>query len=131
MIRYRTVIPKFLEFTWAVPSFRNYVVDKMGNVYSRNHGKILKPSLKDGYPYVTLFQNNKRYYKSIHRLILETFRGKCPEEMEACHNNGNKLDNNITNLRWDTHKNNCADRKKYKILTKFLSPYTSCTYRHY
>jgi len=129
MVKYKTVIPGFLSFTRGIPNHRDYAVDKMGNVYNRNHGKILKPYLRKGYLSVTLCQNNKRYQKSVHRLILETFRGKCPDGMEACHNNGDKLDNNVTNLRWDTHKNNCGDRNKYKILTKFLSPYTSYTYK--
>lgn len=30
--------------------------------------------------------------------------------MESCHNDGNRRNNVATNLRWDTHKSNCADR---------------------
>jgi len=29
--------------------------------------------------------------------------------MEACHNDGNNLNNELENLRWDTHKNNIGD----------------------
>ncbi len=131
VVKYKTVIPRFLNFTWGVPNFSGYVVDKSGNIYSRNSGKILKPYIKKGYPTVGLYRNNIKYNRKIHRLMLETFRGKCPDGMESCHNNGNKLDNKLTNLRWDTHKNNCSDRKIYKIITEFLSPYASYTYRHY
>jgi hypothetical protein len=31
--------------------------------------------------------------------------------MEACHNNGAKEDNRLANLRWDTRKNNHADKR--------------------
>lgn len=48
-----------------------------------------------------------------HRLVLEAFVGPCPDGMEACHNNGDRTDNRIENLRWDTAKANQADRKKH------------------
>jgi len=37
----------------------------------------------------------------------------CPKGMEACHNDGNRLNNKINNLRWDTLSNNQLDRKKH------------------
>lgn len=36
--------------------------------------------------------------------------GPCPDGMEACHNNGDQLDNRIENLRWDTHSANIYDQ---------------------
>lgn len=33
--------------------------------------------------------------------------------MECCHNNGNKRNNFVGNLRYDTHKNNCKDQIKH------------------
>lgn len=53
----------------------------------------------------------------IHRLVLLAFIGPCPESMEACHNDGNRDNNQLRNLRWDTHKNNCADRAIHKTNT--------------
>lgn len=49
----------------------------------------------------------------VHRLILEAFRGTCPDGLEACHNDGDPLNNRLENLRWDTHKSNVADRKRH------------------
>lgn len=46
----------------------------------------------------------------VHRLVLETFRGKCPDGMEACHKDGNPQNNQLSNLRWGTPKANAADR---------------------
>lgn len=49
----------------------------------------------------------------IHRLVLMTFVGHCPKNMEGCHNDGNPKNNHVDNLRWDTRKNNEADKDKH------------------
>lgn len=46
----------------------------------------------------------------VHRLVLEAFVGPCPEGMEGCHGDGDPANNVLSNLRWDTHKNNMDDR---------------------
>jgi hypothetical protein len=55
-----------------------------------------------------------QYYEgvnqAIHRLVLETFVGECPEGNEALHNNGNYLDNRLSNLRWGTRSENSKDK---------------------
>lgn len=66
-----------------------------------------------GYPHLKLFRDKKRYPRSVHILVLQAFVGPCPEGMECCHNDGNKTNNWITNLRWDTPKANQNDRKKH------------------
>lgn len=43
------------------------------------------------------------------RLILTTFVGPCPQDYEACHNNGNPFDDRVENLRWDTASANNRD----------------------
>ena len=48
--------------------------------------------------------------RSVHRLVLLAFVGPCPDGLEACHADGNRTNNVLSNLRWDTHKSNCADR---------------------
>jgi len=37
---------------------------------------------------------------SVHRLVLEAFRGKAPEGFVANHVNGRKWDNRLANLEW-------------------------------
>jgi hypothetical protein len=53
----------------------------------------------------------RNYY--VHRLVLEAFVGPCPPGMLACHNDGNTANNDVGNLRWDTIKNNQADKRKH------------------
>jgi len=77
-------------------------------------GRILKTSLsKKGYYRVNLGINKTNYTVSVHKLILLAFIGHSKEGQEACHNDGNSENNNINNLRWDTHASNNADRKAH------------------
>lgn len=47
----------------------------------------------------------------IHRAVLEAFVGPCPDGQEACHNDSNRSNNYVENLRWDTRFGNCQDIK--------------------
>ena len=54
------------------------------------------------YPSVLLHAGGKRRTRHVHRLVLEAFLGPCPEGREACHNDGDATNNNLSNLRYDT-----------------------------
>jgi hypothetical protein len=48
---------------------------------------------------------------SVHRMVLEAFVGPCPKNMECCHfPDDDPTNNNLKNLRWDTHKSNVKDK---------------------
>lgn len=66
---------------------------------------------------VSLCRGSKKAEFRIHRLVLETFIGPCPNGMEGCHNDGNPLNNHLDNLRWDTHKKNVEDSIKHGTKT--------------
>lgn len=48
--------------------------------------------------------------RKVHHLVLDAFIGPRPPGMEGCHNDGDPSHNALTNLRWDTHEGNMADR---------------------
>ncbi len=96
-----------------------YEVSNLGNVRSfimRGNGKrkvsdtpqkYIKPlGDKNGYRQFAFSDGEKKIQKKIHRVVLESFVGDCPDGMECCHINGIKSDNRLENLRWDTHRNN-------------------------
>ena len=61
-----------------------------------------------------------------HRLVLLTFVGPPPSGYEACHEDGDGLNNRLSNLRWDTHKANFQDAVQhgsYKPLAKYTGEY--------
>lgn len=79
-------------------------------------GRVLKMNLSRGYLRVMLCRGGRTPNLSVHRLVLETFVGPCPEGMEACHADGDRGNARLTNLRWDTKKANADDRAKHKTV---------------
>jgi len=47
----------------------------------------------------------------MHCLVLEAFVGPCPKGMQCRHLDGNRKNNNLSNLCWGTYKENGEDRK--------------------
>lgn len=95
-----------------------YQVSNCGNIRSVDHydrngrnfiaGKLLRPGLKDnGYLQISLCNNTgkaKNHY--VHRLVMETFIGECPDGYEVNHIDENKRNNNISNLEYVSHRIN-------------------------
>lgn len=71
---------------------------------------VKQVAVSGGYLKVILSIDGKAKNLRVSRLVLITFTGEEPDGMEACHNNGDPTDNRLSNLRWDTHRNNVADR---------------------
>ena len=90
---------------------RYYYISKDGKIISnyRNKIRILKTFLNnDGYERVALkyeVGKEKKYY--IHRLVYKVF-GKEPlsKDMVIDHIDGNPKNNQISNLRWVSHREN-------------------------
>jgi hypothetical protein len=103
-----------------------YEVSNFGNVRSkvrigntdfgeRKYGgnQVKKINHNCGYDVVNLTIKGKRKQVLVHRLVLESFVGLPNDGFECCHNNGNRKDNRLENLRWDTRKNNHADKASH------------------
>jgi len=106
------------EKRW-IPGYEyEYQIDTDGNVYSFKKtrglkfvGEKLKPGSSSRYGHQHVYLNKKPFL--VHRLVLETFVGKCPDGMECCHNDGVASNNKLENLRWDTRSNNAKDAVKH------------------
>lgn len=107
------------EERWLpIPGYEgHYEVSDLGRVRSLWFGrtKLIKPYLSTT-GYYTVFLSNddgsKRY--KLHRLVLLAFVGPpFLGDYHACHNDNNKTNNSLSNLRWDTRKGNFADKKKH------------------
>jgi len=91
-----------------------YEVSNFGNIRSSKNKQLKKITIdSNGRPYLGLWKNNKQKIVRPHKLVLEAFVGKAPQGMECCHNDGNQQNNRLENLRWDTPKNNHADKLKH------------------
>jgi len=89
-----------------------YEVSNFGRVrrHYKNGPRIKYQSTgPEGYKRVVLYNAGKKFWARVHRLVLQAFVGPCPEDFECCHNNGERDDNRLDNLRWDTRSNNVID----------------------
>ncbi len=90
-----------------------YLISDTGEVWSfrtskRTFAKLLKPKItKKGYAEIGLSDRHGQKYLKIHRLVLFSF-GVIPNRlgMQVNHIDGNKLNNDISNLEWCTPKEN-------------------------
>lgn len=75
-------------------------------------GRLLKPGLSStGYPTVML--GRKGGSRCLHDLVLAAFVGPRPEGFDACHKDGDKIHNTVTNLRWGTRADNMRDLTRH------------------
>lgn len=97
-----------------VDGFPGYRVSDSGQVVGPGrHGREveLKPNIRNApYQSVRLYREGKKYWKLIHRLVLESFVLPAPENMQADHIDGDPTNNSLSNLEWVTPSINSARR---------------------
>jgi len=92
-----------------IPGYEGkYLISPDGEVITEK-GNILKWDTSNGYASVDLayknFSNFRKKY--IHRLVALTYLGMpINNQLEIDHLDGNKLNNNVNNLEWVTHREN-------------------------
>ena len=87
----------------------NYYVQDDGKIFSERTNKILSVQLdKDGYEKVQMMSTDgERHRYSVHRLVLENFNPiENMNEFQVNHIDGNKRNNNLSNLEWVTCSEN-------------------------
>ena len=84
-----------------------------GRAYSRprKEPKILALKITGtGYYFVTLCRDSFHKMGLVHVLVLEAFNSTRPSGMDCCHNDSDRMNNRLINLRWDTRSGNLSDR---------------------
>jgi hypothetical protein len=65
---------------------------------------------KNRYMQVTFKINKKAKVRLVQHVILEVFVSDRPVGLESCHRDGDRGNNNLTNIRWDTHQANVDEQ---------------------
>lgn len=109
---------------WApIPSFEGlYEVSSFGRVRrscsSRNapSGYYLQGrTTHDGYVKYSLFRRGRYRHMTGHRLVALAFLGSPPfPRAHVAHQDGNRKNNHLANLRWSTAVENEADKKRHE-----------------
>ena len=90
---------------------------KNGNGERITRGVIIKGYVgKDNYKRVSLSKNGKKYPKTVHRLIAETFIDNEKNKEMVNHKDAVKTNNDIENLEWVTRKENSEHAARLGLL---------------
>jgi hypothetical protein len=88
-----------------VNNYENYEVSSLGNVKNKNTGRILKAANNGGY-YCVGLSNIKTKTFSVHRLVADAFIENPENKSDVNHKDKNSLNNSLSNLEWNTPKEN-------------------------
>lgn len=112
-----------------------YQITTLGRIFNIRKNSWMKLSKsKSGYCIVTLSKYGKSYKCKVHRLVGKAFIANTDNKPQINHINGNKGDNQLTNLEWCTalqniqHACNTGLSKVFKIHTDLK--HTICKIYH-
>lgn len=116
-----------IPYQWKViPNFSKYEVSTTGEVrravdmYKLNNillpkGALLKPQKKRYMQYRLVADDGKQYYLNAHRIVAETYLGKCPHRgYVVAHLDGNGYNNDVNNLKWVSNSENQLHRRVHE-----------------
>lgn len=90
-----------------IPSYPHLEASSNGEIRRVDTKRHLKAYIVQNYYHV---QIDAKHQSTVHKLVLEAFKGPRPAGRLAAHLNLDKLDNRPSNLSWWTHKQIAANR---------------------
>lgn len=125
-----------------INGFERYIVTEYGDVININTNRLLKKEVTNaGYLRVTLSNSNNKKKVFIHRLVAEYYIENKDNKKFVNHKDGNKSNNNVSNLEWVTNKENMihaidvlgvkfdVSREPKKVLIEFKDSDLVCIVR--
>jgi len=99
-------VARMIEQWKVIKEFPDYTVSNLGKVKNAITNQILRFYINNrGYYAISVgHKPTKHFY--IHRLVMETFVGPCPNGMQVNHLDMNKLNNSLSNLEYCTAQEN-------------------------
>jgi len=113
-----------------------YSINKNGDIRTTKRqgtkGGFIKPAInKYGYKHVSLCKDGIHKTYTLHRLLCIQFLENTNNYPVIDHINRNKLDNNLTNLRWTTYSINNENRTCKGCISKCVYKYKDNQYIYF
>ena len=99
-----------METYKIIEGFENYSVSDYGNVKNNKTGRIMKTRVNFGYIIIDMRVNKQTYTKRVHILMAIAFITNPDGKLCVDHIDNDKSNNQIANLRWATHSQNCQNK---------------------
>lgn len=110
-----------------------YVVSDDGHIFSLYDFKGAKQfkekaqcTDKYGYKYVSLYKNRKMKHLTVHRAVASAFLSNEEELPQVNHIDGNKNNNDVSNLEWCTNQYNVQHAYDNGLNVPHKSPWKGC-----
>lgn len=100
-------IPARSRLFRRVPGFKDVRASRKGGLIAR--GSRLLKTRPNNWGYLQVSIRSKAYF--VHRLVLLAWVGPCLFGQQANHIDGNKLNNDVSNLNWMTQSENMNDAR--------------------
>ena len=100
-----------MEIFKDIPGYPGYKISDHGNLWNMKLKRILESPLnKDGYQRIGLWNSQvcKKFF--IHRLVAIAFIPNPEDKPQINHKDGNRTNNNLSNLEWVTNQENITHR---------------------
>lgn len=111
---------------FQIKDFPGYFINKNGEIFSNKYHPIKNKNNKmqklklhldtNGYLSVMLYKEKIPTRVRVHRVVAETFLANPENKPEVNHIDGNKQNNNVSNLDWCSHSEN--NIHAYRVLGK-------------
>lgn len=99
-----------------IDGFEKYHIKTNGEVINKRTGNVVKHHIRNGYYYVGLYDKDGNIFKkNIHRLLALAYILKQDGKEYVNHIDGNKLNNDISNLEWCTASENTIHAYKNNL----------------
>ena len=109
----------YLELNYkSIGGWSNYVVTSCGRVFNKETGKEVAQVLsgKPQYKYVNLQRDKQRKLLRVHRLVALAFLPTVEGKAFVDHIDRDKMNNDLSNLRWATASENQRNQPRIRLL---------------